>query len=285
MGITKNQPVALQGIDCPLNAPPSTYQRIVKHIKSDPLTRGALITSHKLNLYQSTTNLFDQTDHYAQRLHEVSCISKTNDGLIAQALDVETAGLSLNRFLPPNHWQSTSAHVLLIGAGGSSAAISTHLLTEPNPPHQPHTIHITDITPARLNHLKHIHTQLPPTNTQIKYHHTTSISQTDQLLQQLPPHSLIINATGLGKDRPGSPITNHAQFPPSAFAWELNYRGELRFKQQAERQANSQNLTIIDGWDYFILGWTRIISEVFHHPHDNSPQSLQQLSEIATRVR
>ena len=46
-------------------------------------------------------------------------------------------------------------------------------------------------------------------------------------MEALPAGSLVINATGLGKDRPGSPLTDHCKFPENGLVWELNYRGTL----------------------------------------------------------
>ena len=75
--------------------------------------------------------------------------------------------------------------------------------------------------------------------------------------------SLIINATGLGKDRPGSPLTDAAQFPKKAIVWEINYRGELTFMHQAEAQEREKELDIQDGWMYFVYGWTQVMADVF----------------------
>ena len=44
---------------------------------------------------------------------------------------------------------------------------------------------------------------------------------------------VVILATGLGKDAPGSPVTARARFPDQGIVWELNYRGELIFLEQA----------------------------------------------------
>jgi shikimate 5-dehydrogenase len=67
----------------------------------------------------------------------------------------------------------------------------------------------------------------------------------------------------MGKDRPGSPISDDARFPERAVVWELNYRGALDFLHQAEEQAASRLLRVEDGWRYFIFGWTAAIEEVF----------------------
>lgn len=43
--------------------------------------------------------------------------------------------------------------------------------------------------------------------------HTDQPEINDQLLSTLPEHSVVIHATGMGKDLPGSPITDRAVFP------------------------------------------------------------------------
>jgi shikimate 5-dehydrogenase len=105
----------------------------------------------------------------------------------------------------------------------------------------------------------------------------------DALIAALPPHSLVVNATGLGKDAPGSPTTDAVSYPANSFVWEINYRGDLVFKRQAEAfsaaHAGAKNIHVEDGWNYFIHGWTQVIAEVFHI--DISPAKLAELSEIA----
>ena len=93
--------------------------------------------------------------------------------------------------------------------------------------------------------------------------------------------SLIINATGLGKDRPGSPLTDAAQFPQDGLVWEINYRGDLLFMHQAEAQEKEKNLHVEDGWKYFIYGWTQVISEVFDIPIEG--EVLDELDKIAAK--
>jgi shikimate 5-dehydrogenase len=93
---------------------------------------------------------------------------------------------------------------------------------------------------------------------------------------------MIVNATGLGKDMPGSPLTDSCRFPYGSLVWELNYRGELQFLKQAREQEKSAALTVVDGWDYFVYGWTQVISEVLHI--DISDGTLRQLAEAARHV-
>ena len=73
---------------------------------------------------------------------------------------------------------------------------------------------------------------------------------------------MVINATGMGKDLPGSPITDRGLFPIGGVAWELNYRGELPFLHQALAQRETRQVRVEDGWLYFLHGWTQGIAEV-----------------------
>ena len=83
----------------------------------------------------------------------------------------------------------------------------------------------------------------------------------------------------MGKDRPGSPITDKAVFPLDGWAWELNYRGELDFMHQAMRQG----VRVEDGWTYFVHGWTQVIAQVFHL--DLTPEVFAELDRAASAIR
>ena len=66
----------------------------------------------------------------------------------------------------------------------------------------------------------------------------------------------------MGKDRPGSPVSDQARFPKFGVVWELNYRGERTFLQQAKAQQAKRKLTVEDGWMAFLHGWTGVIANV-----------------------
>ena len=80
----------------------------------------------------------------------------------------------------------------------------------------------------------------------------------------MPEGSIVINATGMGKDIPGSPITDEGLFPRYGIAWEFNYRGELDFMHQAIRQQDARHVRVEDGWVYFLHGWSQVIAQVLH---------------------
>ena len=173
---------------------------------------------------------------------------------------------------------------MCLGAGGAAIAILYNLNKQKQNKNQPSKIFVTDIMKSRLESIKQIYRKFD-TNIPIEFHHCPEPEINDDLTMNLKPHSLIINATGLGKDKPGSPFTWDVQYPQYSIVWELNYRGELIFLDQAEAQRKKKNLTIHDGWVYFIHGWFEVIAEVFQLDIKNSGDYFESLSEIAWSIR
>lgn len=85
----------------------------------------------------------------------------------------------------------------------------------------------------------------------------------DAAVAALPATSKVVNATGLGKDRPGSPLTDACHWPARGLTWEFSYHGELAFVDQARAAAAARSLTVHDGWVCFIHGPARVIAKVF----------------------
>ena len=165
--------------------------------------------------------------------------------------------------------------MLCLGAGGAAVAISVCLARASAADDVPRRFKLTDIAPERLDSIRQIHQRLD-TRLQFEYHLSESAADNDRLLRGLAPGSLVINATGLGKDRPGSPLTHEAQFPQDGLVWELNYRGARDFMQQALAQAAARNLRVEDGWRYFLHGWSEVIAEIFELELDS--ETFAQLS-------
>jgi shikimate 5-dehydrogenase len=275
----------LMGINFPLHTEPAAYRAAVEFIKTDPLSQGALVTTHKIDLFSACQDLFDEVDPHARRLGETSCLSKADGKLIAHAKDPISSGLALEGFLPPNHWQKTGAEAFLIGAGGSSMAISWHLMcSERNDANRPSRILVSDRQPSRLAEMRHVHAGFG-SEVPVDYLEITRPEDNDAVLGRLKPGSLVANATGLGKDTPGSPVTGAAVFPQEGIVWEFNYRGDLEFLRQARAQAEVRNLQVQDGWTYFIHGWTRVIAEVFHLDIPVRGEKFDRLCELAAAAR
>lgn len=251
----------IKGIDIAIHAPTEDYRKAVEFIKNDPLSTGALVTTHKIDLYNACEDIFEYIDPYARLFGEMSSISKKDDMLCAHAKDPISSGLALDDFMPEGHWAKTHAEVCVLGAGGSALAISAYLAQEKHGGNTPSRIHLTNRSAPRLAEAVRI---LAGSRVPMSFHLCPTPTLNDQIVNALPTGSLVVNATGLGKDRPGSPLTGNCLFPENGLVWEFNYRGTLEFMHQAEAQKARRNLFIEDGWTYFIHGWTQVISEVFH---------------------
>ena len=270
------------GYDAPLHAPAPVYQAIVDHIKRDPLSQGALVTTHKIDLLNATRDRFDYLDPYSKLCGEISSISKLDGRLEGHAKDPITSGLAWQAFIEPGYWEKNAADVLCLGAGGSAIAISVYVAGLKERADRPRRFIMVNRNPARLAELKAVHRQLD-TDIEFEYVLNEDPKVNDQLMEALPPGSMVINATGMGKDRPGSPITDAGRFPENGWAWELNYRGELDFMHQARRQMTSRGVKVEDGWVYFLHGWTQVIAQVFHL--DLTPELFAELDRAASSIR
>ncbi len=274
--------VKLDGIDHPIHDEPANYRRTVAAIKADPLVVGGLVTTHKMDLYAAAHDLFEYFDPYAQVTHELSSISKLDGRLEGHALDPITAGLSLDAIIGDGYFARTGGEVLCFGAGGSGLATLLHLINKRDPADRPRRFIAVNRSQGRLDHM-HAMVASYTTDIQIDYVQNVDPAVNDTLMGAMPDCSIVINATGMGKDTPGSPVTNDGFFPRDGIAWEFNYRGELDFLHQAERQAAERNLRVEDGWVYFVHGWTQVIAQVLHHPI--TPELFQDLATLAESVR
>ena len=272
----------LVGIDFPLHANPASYRAAVEFIRADPLSVGALVTTHKLDLFKASRDLFDEIDPHAAFLHEVSCISKRADRLIGHAKDPISSGLAIDGFLPTKHFARAGAEVFAIGAGGSTVAITWHLLRGAAG-NVPARIVISDTNRERLDEHARIYRRIE-TDAHLAYVLTERAEDNDAVVAGLKPGSLVINATGLGKDTPGSPLSDAVRFPDRAIVWDLNYRGDLIFLEQARRREREYGLQLEDGWTYFIYGWTQVISEVFRISLPESGERFDALARIASDI-
>ena len=123
------------------------------------------------------------------------------------------------------------------------------------------------------------------TDTPIELVLAPSASDNSRVVNRLSPGSLVINATGLGKDAPGAPIDDSALFPENGLAWDLNYRGDLLFLDKARSQQARRGLHVEDGWTYFLHGWTQVVAEVFHVEIPTSGPGFDELSLLAAEAR
>lgn len=273
----------IKGIDIGIHEKPEVYREVVSFMKNDPLSLGALVTTHKIDLYNAAMDMFDYLDPYAKAFGELSSISKLDGQLRGHAKDPISSGLAMEAFVPENHWKNTGADVFIMGAGGSAIAMGAYLMQEKYKGNYPSKIVIANRSEPRLIEIERIFKQLDPGGIEFEYYLTPDAHQNDAILKKIKPYSLIVNATGLGKDRPGSPLTDDCTFPENSLVWEINYRGDLRFMHQALEQKERRNLFVEDGWIYFVHGWTQVVAEVFHI--DITGKVFDNLNSIAQRYR
>jgi len=241
----------LAPIDLPVAAPAESYRSAVLAIRDDPEALGALVTTHKVGIHRHAGDLFTTLDADAERLGEIGCIVKRGRRMDGLAVDTLTSRLALPHRGP----------ALIIGAGGAAVALATNL---------PGAI-LTDLSAERLDQVRRlgfarcIQVRAPEDH--------------DHLLASMPSHSLIVNATGMGKDRPGCPITAAARFPPGSVAWDLNYRGQLLMLDYAR----AQGARAVDGWEYFLHSWSQIMSRILGF--ELTPDLFAAMREAAGSVR
>jgi shikimate dehydrogenase len=267
----------IEGWDLPLGAEPGAYREAVGRLAGDPGIAGALVTSHKLGVYRHAGALFDELDRYARLCREVSCISRRDGRLLGQAKDPITAGMAIDDLLGPGRRLDQLPAVLCLGAGGAGTALAVRLGgAEPAPAR----VVVADKDPGRLATLGEISAGLEG---EVELAQVGGPADADALLAAQPAGSLVVNATGMGKDVPGSPLGGRTRFPEGALVWDLNYRGDLGFLRQARDQAGARGLELHDGWRYFLHGWSQHIAQVYDL--ELPPERFERLAEAAEPLR
>jgi shikimate 5-dehydrogenase len=274
--------VILEGVDLKIHDTPQAYRAITAQIKEDPLSVGALVTTHKVDLYEAARDLFDYADPYAQICGEVSSISKRDGKLEGHAKDPISSGTTLDGLLGKDYFGRTGGEVLIFGAGGSAAATLLHLMMKKDAADRPGKVTIVNRSPRRLELVREM-AEKQGCTIPVEYICSQDPLKNDAIMAALPEYSVVINATGMGKDTPGSPVTDSGLFPRHGIAWEFNYRGELDFLHQAEAQAAERDVKVEDGWLYFVYGWTQVVAQVLHF--ELTPELFGRLEAAAASVR
>jgi shikimate 5-dehydrogenase len=282
MKVLGREDVVMEGVDCKIHDDPEAYRKPVAQIKYDPLSLGALVTTHKIDLLTAARDMFDYLDPYAMITGEVSSISKLEGRLEGHAKDPLTSGASVDAIIEKGYFGKTNGEVLCFGAGGSGVATLLHLINKKDKADRPRKFTFVNRSQGRLDHAKEMVGGLK-TDIEIEYICNSDPMTNDKIMEKFPPYSIIINATGMGKDTPGSPITWDGKFPMNSISWEFNYRGELDFLHQSLAQVENRKVKVEDGWIYFVHGWTQVVAQVLHF--DLTPALFDKLNEAASTVR
>ena len=242
------RPWTLRGVDLPPDTPPETYRRLLTAMRGNPRVRGAVITAHKLRLYRACATELTTRDRLVDLTREINTLV-TGDTTPGSAAGYANDARSLTAILGSYAGQ----RIVCLGAGGAGTALllALHLDVETGTPRpDPPRMVFADIDASALAGLRAVADRIGARPDLV---HLSGPA--DDLVAGA---ALVVNATGLGKDRPGSPVTDRAPFGPGAVAWDLNYRGDLTFL----RQAAARGVSTMDGWEYFVAGWAGALTAI-----------------------
>ncbi len=252
------QACSLRGADIPLGADGETYLSLLDDLRRANGVAGAVVTTHKVRLLRAGRARFAWLDPLALACQEVNAIRRAGGGLRGWARDPVSVGRVADRIWPATGLPGAGRDVICLGAGGTAVALAYHLCTSRA------RVRFTCADPSRAAIGQLARLARRPVDGHV------GDGPWDDLVSAAPPGSLIVNATGMGKDRPGSPVTSRVRFPSQSVIWELNYRGDLRFLDHARRQAAGSGLQVHDGWQLFCHGWAAALTAVLGLPDDDS---------------
>ena len=209
-------PVRVRGVDLDPGTDDSRYVALLHDIRDDDACAGAVVSAHKTRLFAAARAHFDDLDRMALACEEVNAVRSDGSSVRGYARDPVSVGRVVDGIWPDRH-----GDVVCIGAGGTGLALAFHLVSS----RASSRLVFADRDPAALERLRRL-IQAP-----VATH--LGDGPWDDLIAAAPRGSLIVNATGMGKDRPGAPTSERVRFPRDAVVWELNYRGDLRFLRLA----------------------------------------------------
>ena len=194
-----------------------------------------------------------------------------------------SSGACLGEMLGPGCWRR-SRDLVVIGAGGTASSLLIALFgpgSRDEPFERPGRVVLIDVDPARISAGRALIRELGVDV------HLESVLDGERAaaaaLAAAGPGSMIVHATGLGKDRPGSPIALPAAWPREAVVWEANYRGPRPLFEDARRQAPALRLRVHDGWRLFIHGWAQFVGRLVGRPL--TAAELERFEAAAERPR
>jgi shikimate dehydrogenase len=253
----------LRGADLPANSSPSVYQTWLRDLRSNSAVAGAVITSHKLAAFDAGRDLFADIDLYSMLAHEVNAIS-SHDELRGFAREP----LSLSHLLP-SLTASAPSRVVCFGAGGAATALLLAYVTQVTESdthgrpvlqaRRPHLVFV-DVSESALSALVSVARRCGLPAGEVETLSAGNSAAVTRALDATSEGDLVVNATGLGKEAPDSPVDE--PLPPGVIAWDMNYRGPLSFLQQARDSGASP----VDGWDYFVAGWAGALTAIASVP-------------------
>ncbi|WP_158691059.1 hypothetical protein [Streptomyces sp. 351MFTsu5.1] len=257
----------LEAVDLPVGSSSAEIRKTISRISQDSEIRGAIVTTHKISVHEYGRDMIHILAPQSQALGEVGLLRRAADGTLqGYAHDVESMAHALeDLFRTP--WPGVeNRDVFIIGAGGAGTALA-YVLSSLNS-EQPVTVTVADNDLRRVEILRAklanwVDGRLVT---------VTEMSCHSEFIENMNFGSIIVNASGSGKDWPGNPLSSAVKFPRGAVLWDLNYRflpqSEPTFLETGLRQAASRQLRLLDGWNLFLWSWAVALNALFdlHDP-------------------
>lgn len=299
----------MRGADLAEDAGPAGFRDLVAAMTANPRVLGAVVTSHKLRLFSASSDLLDDAEPLVVLTREINSLS-TSDGVRAFARDPQSLNIIVDGIgAPPGRGGGPRGRrggprgggegppgpaprpMLCIGAGGSAIALmlamrldiaGTLAARQPVPRTGPAArgpLTIVGRDRASLDNVRAVQDRCGIPRAGVALRLAPDAGAVGGCVASAPSGTVVINATGLGKTAPGSPLPDLAAFPPDAVAWDFNYRGPLTFLDQARRAGVATE----DGWDYFVAGWSAALAAITGR--DLTPELLGRAIESARPAR
>jgi shikimate dehydrogenase len=261
-------------LDVALGSPPSVFRSTLEMLRAED-SAGGLVTSHKASVFDHCWTAFDFLEPQSVALGEIGVVYKTGDYLCGGVSDVQSGGLILRRLVVDSEIKEPFVAVVL-GGGGSGLAAAWNLGVSGIAS----SVTVVESDPVRRRVVRGLVESWPSS-------HRVQIAEgedgiADSVICRDGGADLVINATGMGKDRSGSPVAKASVFKDGSVVWDFNYRGSLEFLSQAYSVAEDRHLTVRDGWDYFSAGWSVVMSRVAGQPW--TPGTFESFRSEASRV-
>jgi shikimate 5-dehydrogenase len=249
--------IQLECLDLPIGVDASAYVELLDRVRADERVLGVVVTTHKAALWHTCADRFDEASEACRQVGETSAIARRNGRLIADVSDVRGVGRAVARVLHDERWRMGDHEALILGAGGAGVSLAFNLVDR-MPELGARRVVLTDEDPQRLEVARGLGRGWAR-STLLKFVSAAG-GANDRLVSGAPRGTLIVNATGMGKDRPGSPIT--VALPRGSIFWEFNYRGPRDLLERARARERTDGLLVVDGRDYFIWSWLEALCSV-----------------------
>ncbi len=249
--------VELECVDLPVGVDGSAYVDLLERLRGDPDALGLVVTTHKAALWAACAEQFGEASPACRQVGEASAIAIRDGRLTADASDVYGVGRAVVRVLDDERWHAGEHGAIVLGAGGAGISLAFNLVDR-LPELGARRVVLTDADPARLEIARALSRGWA--RSELLEVLAAVGDANDRLVRAAKAGTLIVNATGMGKDRAGSPVT--VDLPSRTIFWEFNYRGPREMLERARAHSAADDLLVVDGRDYFICSWLEALCSV-----------------------